>query len=207
MKNQCTNKSLTSDAATPCVRVTLPISENKLDLKTALFKGMWYAKEARIAGGKSRCLRSLDSIVIEHTGLTRENSKQMIDRLTWDKSAVTLKVNVEERDIPEFDLETSGIVHGEFAWQLLDKHFLFALPHYAIVVSLQTLDSGRPVFAAKLYPGVNRSLVWKRAVKANIAHYTCGVYWSEEDVLEIYGFSLGTLLEGAAELTPPPFRL
>lgn len=168
---------------------------------------MRYAKEARNAGGKSRCLGSMDSVIIEHTGLNRDQSKELIDRLTWDKYSRILKVNVEERDSPEFDLETPGIVHGEFAWRPLDKHFLFSLPHCAIVVSYWTFDSGMPVFAAKLYPGLDRSLVWDRAIETDVAHHPCAVYWSAEDVLKIYGFSLETLLEGASELAPKPFRL
>jgi hypothetical protein len=200
-------KALAPNTTSGCVRVTLPVSANKLDLRTALFRGMHYVNDARKMGGKARSFKSWNSVIIEHTGLTREQSKYLIDYLIRHEYANTLKVIIEERDHPEFDLESPGILHGEFAWGIFDKHFLFSLPHYAIIVSSWTHGDGKPVFVAKLDPGLNKSLIWKRAVDTRVAHRACGIYWSPEDVREIYGFSLETLLEGSAELETQPFRL
>lgn len=194
-------------AASRCVRVIVPISENNLDLRTAYFRGMSYSADARKMGGKARSLRSSNSLFIEHTGLTRDQSKILIDQLTRSRYATTLKVSVEERDSSEIDLESPGIIPGEFAWKTLDKKFLFGLPNYAIIVGNNSCVNGKPTFVARLEPGADRSIIWKRAVDSNAAHSPCAVHWSAEDVLEIYGFSLDFLLKGNDELLPPSFRL
>lgn len=199
-------KSFNANETSGCLRVTLPVSANGIALKKALFRSLYYVKFARIMGGKARSLRSWDSVTIEHTGLTREQSKRLIDELVYKEYAATHKVIVEERDSPEYDLNSYGIVHGEFAWEKLDKHFLFSLPYYAIIVSSWP-NNWRPVFIAKLEPGLDRSTIWKRACATNAAHRVCGIYWSPEDVREIYGFNMKTMLEGSAELAPLPFRL
>lgn len=194
-------------AASGCVRVSLQISANNLTRYTAYCKANDYCDYARAMGGKARSLGSSDSVIIEHTGLTRDQGKILIDLLTCSRNATTLKVSVEERDSPEFDLESPGIIPGEFAWKVLDKKFLLALPHYAIIVSIHRYQNGKPIFVAKLEPGADRSITWKRAVASNVAHRLCGVYWNAEDVLKIYGFSLEVLLKGNDEPIPPPFRL
>ncbi len=194
-------------AASGCVRVSLQISANYLARYTAYCKAKDYCDYARAMGGKARSLGSSDSVIIEHTGLTRDQGKILIDLLTRSRNATTLKVSVEERDSPEIDLESPGIIPGEFAWKILDKKFLFALPPYAIVVASWRSENGKPIFAAKLEPGVDRSIIWRRAVDSNAAHRPCAVYWTAEDVRAIHGFNLDFLIEGNEELIPPPFRL
>lgn len=194
-------------AASGCVRVTVPISQNNLALRDAFFMGMFHSVNARAMGGKARCLKSSDSVIIEHSGLTRDQSKSLIDQLTCSRNATTLKVNVEERDSPEFDLESPGIIPGEFAWKKLDKKFLFSLPNYAIIVGPRSYEAEKPDFVAKLEPGADRSIIWRRAVDSDVHHRQCSVYWGAEDIVKIYGFSLEDLLEGNEELIPPPFRL
>jgi hypothetical protein len=193
-------------AASGCVRVTLPIYENKLDRETAYLMAKDYSDNARKMGGKARHLGTLTYVVIEHAGLTRDQSKSLIDQLTHSRSSTILKVSVEERDSVGFDLESPGIIPGEFAWKKLDKKFLFGLPNYAIIVGSGRDSEGDPVFFAKLEPGADRSIIWKRAVDSNAHHSPCAVHWSEEDVEEIYGFWIRTLLDEDAEL-PLPFRL
>lgn len=200
-------KTLAPKITSGCVKVTFPISENNLDLETAFLRGMRYSDHAKIMGGKARSLRASGSLIIEHAGLTRNQGKSLVDWLTHSSCGTTLKVSVEERDSPELDLESPGIVPGEFTWKILDKGFLFALPHYAIVVASWRSENGKPIFVAKLEPGVDRSIIWRRAVDSNAAHRACAVYWSAEDVQKIYGFNLESLLEGNDELILPPFRL
>lgn len=197
----------TLSAPSGCVMVTFPIPENKLGLDTSLMRAKCYCDDARAMGGKARCLRSSDSLIIEHTGLTRDQGKSLIDRLARSSYATTLKVAVEERDSSEIDLESPGILPGEFDWKILNKGFLFSLPHYAIIVASWRTRDGKPIFVAKLEPGADRSKIWRRAVNSNAAHRACGIYWRAEDIIEIYGFSLDDLLEGNYEMIPPPFRL
>jgi hypothetical protein len=199
------HKATALSAPSGCVRVTLPISENGLGLLRTLMRGMCYCDEARAMGGKARSLRSSDSLIIEHTGLTRDHSKILIDRLTFYSYAQTLKVAVEERESSEFDLESPGILPGEFAWRKFNKGLLFELPHYAIVVAMWRSKTWKPTFLAQLEPGTDRSKIWSRAVNSGAAHRPCAIYWRADDIINIY--NLRDWLYRNKDLSPPPFRL
>ena len=186
-------KALPLPAASGCLRVHLLRSDNNLGLRTALNIGKDHCDNVRKLGGKARSLRSSDSVIIEQIGLTPDQSKSSIVQLI---STSTLEVRVEERDSPEIDLESPGIIPGEFAWELLDREFLFGLPNYAIIIG--GLDIWKPEFAAKLHPGEDRSIIWQRAIRSAADLRACVVHWSAEDVQEIHGFSLSALLKNQA---------
>jgi hypothetical protein len=103
-------------------------------------------------------------------------------------TAATLNLVIEERDTPEMNIESPGILLGEIASERLTKKFLTGLPNGAIVVG-NGLQDGIPDFWCRLHDGHDRSLIWMRAVNAGAAQRTCHVYWNPRDVLAIHGIN------------------
>lgn len=153
-------------------------------------------------GADAHSVRSADAIIVEQSGIPKDQIMPLIDSLThgFSRYSANLKVIVEELDTPSIDLESDGVIPGEFARERLTKKFLFGLPQYAIVVANWYSANRIPHFAVRLEPGTHRSKIWSRAVNSNADRRMCGVYWDAQDVLQIYGYSLDALINDNVEL-------
>jgi hypothetical protein len=192
-----------------CSRVTIPLPANNLPLIEILHLGLSFADEAKKRGGKARCFKTANSVIVEQSGISRDQIEPLINCLgsSHSMNVSTLSVIVEERDAPEIDLDAEGVIPGEITRERLTKKFLFGLPDGAIVIG-NWISNGEPTFAVRLEPGRDRSRIWRRAVNAQADQRICSVYWNPEDVLEVHGIDVDTWdgNDESAE-TFPTFRM
>ncbi len=179
-----------------CLRVTIPLASTNIPLQPILHFGLAIANEVKKRGGRARCFKTVDFIIVEMCGISKAEVQRLVDCLGHSPSIEDAKfdVIVEERDAPEIDLEGNDVIPGEFTIQRLTKKFLFGLPDGAIIVGNSFLD-GEPNFAARLEAGMDRSRIWKRAINSNAAQRICCVYWNPQDVMQIHGFDLDSSLD------------
>ncbi len=190
-----------------CLRVVLPCSGTNLTLIVILHLGYSLAVEIRKMGGKARCLKTPDRIIVESTGVSLAQMQPYIDGIGHMKGA-TLKVAFEERASPEVDLDSPGVIFGEFAAERLTRKFLFGLPDGAILVGNSSVN-GMPEFMALLGGKEDRSRIWQRAVNSGAAQRICDVYWNPDDVREIHGFDPDMWNEAHddGDMFPPSSRM
>jgi hypothetical protein len=148
----------------------------------ALQIGVALAGEFRKMGGKAKCLRTPDCIIVEQSGVSKGQIQPLIDGI----DDVRLAVFIEERASPEFDLEAESILPGELSRARLTKKYLFGLPDGAIVVGNLVMD-GVPNFMVQLNSGEDRTRIWRLAENAQAAQGICNVYWNRDDVLAVHG--------------------
>jgi len=176
------------------LRVVIPLQENSLPLDHVLHFGAAVAKEARKLGGKARCFKTANSVVVEQTGISRDQIEPFIGAFSDSATRAenTLNVIVEERGAPEIDLDTEGVIPGEYRRERLTKKFLFELPDEAIVVG-NSISHGEPLFVGRLRTGSDRLRVWRNAVSSGAAQAICNIYWNPKDVLDVHGIDLEAL--------------
>jgi hypothetical protein len=171
-----------------CLRLVMPLAGKSARLQTLLHFGLACANQVKKMGGCAKCFSVPDFVIVEMSRVSRDQIEPLVNCLGESPSMkeATLNLIIEERAIPEMDLESPKILRGEFANERLTKAFLLELPNGAIVVG-NGLRNGKPNFFSRLHEGNDRTRLWKRAVTAGAAQLTCHVYWNPKDVLEIHG--------------------
>ena len=154
-------------------------------------------------GGRAKCFKLQDHVIVEASGISRDQIDRLIDSLGNSTSMQSAKLNViiEERTAPEIDLSEKEVLPGEFMIQRLTKKFLLGLPDGAIIVGNEFRE-GAPTFMARLDEGQKRSNVWNLAVSKEAAQRICHVYWYAEDVRAIHGVDPDSNLDEEADLDP-----
>jgi hypothetical protein len=187
------------------LRITLPLSGSNQSLGDMLSHGLLYATEVKRMGGKARCLRAANAVIVELSGVSREKIEPLIDCLDGSPSmkGVTMKVIVEERETPEISLEFDGVIPGEFTRTRLTKKFLLELPEGAIVVG-NSIFGDNPNFVVELKAETDRYRIWRRAIESDAAQRICSVYWSNQDVMDAHGFNFDAENEDHDDEWPLP---
>ena len=192
-----------------CLRLAIPLSTNSLRLKHVLHFGHSISEIVTRTGGKSRCFKTADAVVVEQTGVSRIQLQKFVDAMATAvaKNDNSLTMVIEERDAPEIDLDTEGIIPGEYVRPRLTKNFLFSLPEGAIVVG-NSIINGEINFIARMEPGKDRSRIWREAVRRDAAQRICDIFWNPKDVLEVHGINLHTRVDdGCSTDIPPTVRM
>ena len=150
-------------------------------------------------GGRAKCMRTPDLIIVEQSGVSRGQIQPLIDGI----DDARLAVFIEERASPEFDLQAEGILPGELSRECLTRKYLFGLPDGAIVVGNLVMD-GVPNFMARVNSGADRADIWRRAGNTSAAQGICNVYWNADDVLAVHGIDPDAWNEAYARGDAPP---
>ncbi len=136
-------------------------------------------------GGKARCFMTPQAVIMEVSGVTREQIEKFTNAVGTSPSMrnATLNVVLEERDAPEVDLDSESVLPGEYVCAKLTKKFLVGLPDGAIVIG-NSFQNGQPTFAVRLTPDIDREAVWQQAVESGDAQRVCRVFWDLGGELE-----------------------
>lgn len=197
------------DSQSKCLRLVMPLSTNSMPLMHVLHFGLSVAEVVKRTGGKSRCFKTTDAVVVEQIGVSRDQLVEFVDSMAdaVTKTKNSLTMIIEEREAPEIDLDTEGAIPGEYIRPKLTKKLLFSLPEGAIVIG-NSLVNGLPKFAAYLEAGKDRSRIWRQATKHNAVQQICDVFWNPKDVREVYGIDLETLGDDDDDYgdIPPTYR-
>lgn len=167
-----------------------------MPLNHVLHFGLSVAEIVKRTGGKSRCFKTADAVVVEQIGVPRNQLEELVDSMATAvaKYKESLTMIIEEREAPEIDLDTEGIIPGEYVRPKLTRKLLFSLPDGAIVIG-NSIVNGEPNFVAPLEPGKDRSRIWREAGRHDAAQKICDIFWNSKDVLEVHGFDLTTRVD------------
>lgn len=171
-----------------CLRVTLPLVGSNVPPQAILHLGLALKNEVEKMGGRAKCFKIPDLVVVEMSGISRDRIEKLIHSVGNSTSMQSANLNmvIEERTAPEIDWGKKEALPGEFLVQRLTKKFLLSLPDGAIIVGNEFWD-GVPKFMVRLHEGQNRSRIWSLAVSKEAAQRICHVYWYAEDVRAIHG--------------------
>ncbi len=179
-----------------CLRLVMPLSTNSTPLQEVLHFGLSVVKMVNETGGMARCFKTADAVLVEQIGAPRNQLQEYVDALAdaVAKDGSSLTMVIEEREAPEIDLDTEGIIPGEYVRPKLTRELLFSLPEGAIVVG-NSFHHGEPNFVARLEPGKDRSRIWREAVRNHAAQRVCDIFWFPEDVMDVHGIDLASRVD------------
>jgi hypothetical protein len=165
-----------------------------MPLNHVLHFGLAVAEVVKRTGGKARCFKTTDAVVVEQIGVSRDQLEEFVDSMAnaVAKTKDSLTMIIEGREAPEIDLDTEGVIPGEYIRPKLTKKLFFSLPEGAIVIG-NSFVNGLPEFAAHLEAGKDRSRIWRQATKHDAVQRICDIFWNPQDVREVYGIDLDTL--------------
>ena len=188
-----------------CLRLIMPLMANSMPLLEILDFGLSVAEFVKRSGGRARCFKTANAIVVEQTWVSRDQLDEMVTcfATSFANSRERLSIIVEEREAPEISLDLEGIIRGEYARPKLTQKLILSLSDGAILVG-NTINDGRPNFAAVLKQGRDRDRLWKEAVRRKAAQRICFIFWDPDDVRKIHGIDLNSWQnsEGSYDLEP-----
>ena len=166
-------------------RLTLPLAGSNEPLLLLVDLAYATADQLKQLGGKARCFMTPQAVIMEVSGVAREQIEIFTNALgaSFSKKKSTFNVVLEERDAPEVDLDAESVLPGEYVSTRLTKRFLVGLPDWAIIIG-NSFHNGKPTFAVRLTPGTDRETVWQQAVESGDAQRVCRVFWDLGGELE-----------------------
>ena len=166
-------------------RLTFPLAGSNEPPFLLLDLAYATADQLKKLGGKARCFMTAQAVIMEVSGVAREQIEEFTNALggSFSNKKSTFTVVLEERNAPEIDLDSESVFPGEYVSARMTKKFLFGLPDGAVVIG-NAFQNGQPTFAVRLTPDTDRGLVWLQAVESSNAQRLCRVFWDLGGELE-----------------------
>lgn len=182
---------MTTNPIPGCIRVTFPLRTSDFSLINTLQMGLCLSDCAKKNGGRAKCFRTSNAIIVEMKGVNMELVDSFCGAMANSNWSISAKLNMltEERESPEIDLDNSRILPGEYEKTKLTKKLVNELPTGAIVVS-NCYRKGKPILVFQVDEEVSRADYWEGAVESGAAQRICDVHWNRKDVEELYGLDL-----------------